>query len=251
MMQINKPHIPVAANTIGGSKSDMKKNSRTNANSQPKSVGTKKRWKQKFTGVNIGMPTDFKHLQHVGHNASTGGHLNTSNVDGSVLNDPVIASLLISVSQHLGVDHRHILADEEQREYFYGLVDAHREEIYPPAASATVASHALPTPASAPTQPGRNQAIPTLPPPSPPPPPFNTRSGTRVRAPLPPVPSSGRTNMCAPPQLSSQTHPLPMPPPPPPPPPTLLSKIGDSMTVYYLFSILKFFTDDSGRAQEF
>ena len=208
VMQISMPLISVAAST------DTKSSNRTSVNSQPKPDGSKKKSKPKLTRADIGIPTDFKHLQHMGYDPTTGGHLNTSSVDESILNDPVLSSLLINVGNKLGIDHNRILANKEQREFFYGFVNAHREDIYQPSPSPEISAPMVseappPTPARAPApSPGRA--------PPPPPPPPGTKSGTGGRAPPPPPPSSGRSEMRAPPP--SQARPLPTQPPPPMPP---------------------------------
>ncbi|GIY81439.1 wiskott-Aldrich syndrome protein [Caerostris darwini] len=186
----------------------------------------KKKKKKKITKEDIGIPTDFTHLQHVGFDHEKGFSIN--NLDKELQGFFNLA----------GVSEQD-LNDCETRNFIYDFINNHggvekaKEEIAlkspPPvpvrdipqtprsAARGTARSAAPPPPPPPPSQPPVSQPPPKVndaPPPPPPPPPPMPSLGSSAAPPLPPPPP--------PPPSMPLGKPLPSPgrqnnPPPPPP----------------------------------
>ncbi|XP_069987052.1 actin nucleation-promoting factor WASL isoform X4 [Penaeus vannamei] len=177
---------PVHAPPALPPKDDNKKRSGKKANKN----------KNKISKEQIGMPTDFKHITHVGFDPDKG--FSQFNMDEK----------LQGFFNMVGVSQQH-LSDTRTREFIYDFIERHggvekamqetqRYSTSPNPPGAPEVSHMPPPPAN------------TLSPPTPPPsiPSRNSFSGSRA-APPPPPP---RTNNHAPPP------PPPVSAPPPPPP---------------------------------
>lgn len=173
----------------------------TQPNIQIKGVqgaGGKKGDKRKLKKEDIGMPTNFQHISHVGWDPNHGFDL--ENVDPN----------LKKFFQKAGVDEK-ALQDKDTREFIYDFIDKHGGV---EAALREVNTNTAPPP------PRRTTT--TAPPPpvnSRPPPPSRTQvTAPGHRAPPPPAPK--------------QSTPAPPPPPPPPPPPTttpLMSQMSETL----------------------
>merc|ERR1719186_1933759 len=147
--------------------------------------GVKKGDKKKLTKHDIGMPTNFQHISHVGWDPNHGFDL--ENVDPN----------LKKFFQRAGVDEAALL-DHDTREFIYDFIDKHggveaalREVNNQPDSMMGALSSAPPPPP--------RSAQPTSRPPPP----------SRVQATAPPPPPSQRPS----------TQPIQKAPPPPPPPP--------------------------------
>jgi len=207
-----------------------------------KDVGGKKGDKKKLTKHDIGMPTNFQHISHVGWDPNHGFDL--ENVDPN----------LKKFFQRAGVDEAALL-DHDTREFIYDFIDKHggveaalREVNNQPDSMLGVFSAPPPPPRSAqpaarPPPPSRVQAT------APPPPPSSSQRHSQPihKAPPPPAPPSQRPLSNAPPpppQLPISAPPPPplpvsrggAPPPPPPPPQTgpppsnLMDQMRDKIT---------------------
>jgi len=185
-------------------------------------AGVKKGDKKKLTKHDIGMPTNFQHISHVGWDPNHGFDL--ENVDPN----------LKKFFQRAGVDEAALL-DHDTREFIYDFIDKHggveaalREVNNQPDSMMGALSSAPPPPprsaqpTSRPPPPSRVQAT------APPPPSQRPSSQPIQKAPPPPAPPSQRPLSNAPPpppQLPNTAPPPPPPPvprggaPPPPPPP--------------------------------
>jgi len=163
--------------------------------------------KKKLKKEDIGMPTNFQHISHVGWDPNHGFDL--ENVDPN----------LKKFFHKAGVDEK-ALQDKDTRDFIYDFIDKHGgveaalREVNSNGNSMELTAAPPPPPRSL-TNPGQPSSRP--PPPSrvqaaapPPPPPASapaTRSAPSHRAPPPPAPAA-------------QSKDAPAPPPPPPPPPS-------------------------------
>ena len=171
---------------------------------QPVKKGDKKKLKKE----DIGMPTNFQHISHVGWDPNHGFDL--ENVDPN----------LKKFFHKAGVDEK-ALQDKDTRDFIYDFIDKHGgveaalREVNSNSNSMELSTAPPPPPRSL----GTPQPVVTKPPPPnriqssvPPPPPVaaSSRNAPPHRAPPPP----------APPAQQKKSGDIPIPPPPPPPPPS-------------------------------
>ncbi|TRY93477.1 hypothetical protein DNTS_011695 [Danionella cerebrum] len=166
----------------------------------------------KITKADIGAPSGFKHVTHIGWDPNSG--FDTNNLDPDL-------KKLFSIA---GISDAE-LEDKETSKMIYNLIeqsgglDAVKEEMRkqggPNCAPAPPPPRGglppVPGPPGRPAPPSRAPAPSSCAPP-PPPPPYGSRS-----APLPPPPSTSHNNKPPPPPIGAGAPP---PPPPPPPPPS-------------------------------
>lgn len=202
----NGVNVPVKNPSLSGTGSYPVINSAGNTTS----LGGKKSDKRKIKKEDIGLPTNFQHISHVGWDPNHGFDL--ENVDPN----------LKKFFQKAGVDER-ALQDKDTRDFIYDFIDKHggveaalrevnsQEEINkivppPPPRATPLANHP-----SRPAPPSRA-----------PPPPGQPRNTPSQKAPPPPAPvkASSAIPVCAPP-----------PPPPPPPPPAAPSAPAPPQTL--------------------
>ncbi|XP_076065602.1 uncharacterized protein LOC143039439 isoform X2 [Oratosquilla oratoria] len=213
-------------------------------NKSKKSTKGKNKGRAKLSKDQIGMPTDFKHVTHVGFDPDTG--FSQFNTGSSQFTDDKLKVFfnMVGVSQQQ-------LSDSRTREFIYDFIEKHGgieaavRETEAQRSLSTNSSSALPTPQSSgspavtpPTLPSRNAPVragappppprttgahPPLPPTSAPPLPSAAAPPTSTyhRAPVPPPPGvvsahSPVSHKAAPPPPQSSS--LGAPPPPPPPP---------------------------------
>lgn len=163
--------------------------------------------KKKLKKEDIGMPTNFQHISHVGWDPNHGFDL--ENVDPN----------LKKFFHKAGVDEK-ALQDKDTRDFIYDFIDKHGgveaalREVNSNGNSMELTAAPPPPPRSL-TNPGQ--------PSSRPPPP----SRVQAAAPPPPPPTSAPSNRSAPshrapppPAPAVQIKDAPAPPPPPPPPPS-------------------------------
>lgn len=169
---------------------------------------------RRLTKADIGTPSDFRHVSHVGWNANKG-------FDFENVEDPQLKAFLLKA----GVSDRQ-MQDQDTRNFIYDFIEKHggmdavKEEIHPPPVplrSTPVSNRAAPPP---PPPPSRSGPLPPIPPPvplqsPPPPPPLRTLPQRQVET---TQPQGGNWVPPPPPPLPSVASP---PPPPPPPPPAL------------------------------
>lgn len=166
------------------------------------SASAKKGEKKKLKKEDIGMPTNFQHISHVGWDPNRGFDL--ENVDPN----------LKKFFQKAGVDER-ALQDKDTREFIYDFIDKHggveaalrevnslQENFAPPPPPRVISQ-----PSSAVQRATANNVPMHAPPPPPPNHPVSRSASSAVRSPPP-----------APPSAPPQSAPAPPPPPPPPPP---------------------------------
>ena len=189
-----------------------------------KEPGSKKLDRKKLKKEDIGMPTNFQHISHVGWDPNHGFDL--ENVDPN----------LKKFFQKAGVDEK-TLQDKDTREFIYDFIDKHggveaalREvnnspDILappPPPRSAAVQQPSVvsrPTPTHAPPPPppvsnlSRSSSMVTRTPPPPPPP-----SVQNIPAPPPPPPPAPNAGAPPPPPMPSSNAPAAPPAPPSLPP---------------------------------
>eukprot|EP00088_Acartia_fossae_P006652 TRINITY_DN13069_c0_g1_i1.p1 TRINITY_DN13069_c0_g1~~TRINITY_DN13069_c0_g1_i1.p1 ORF type:complete len:541 (-),score=174.23 TRINITY_DN13069_c0_g1_i1:321-1943(-) len=182
------------------------------------SVGSKGGERRKLKKEDIGMPTNFQHISHVGWDPNRGFDL--ENVDPN----------LKKFFQKAGVDER-ILQNKDTREFIYDFIDKHGgvEAALREVNNITeVTNNSAPppppriltAPPSVSTSPRSN--LPTQQPPPPPPPLQQQKQVARS--------SSMRAAPPAPPLMrSSNSMSAAAPPPPPPPPPSASLPSGSSM----------------------
>lgn len=160
----------------------------------------KKRGNKKLTKADIGMPTNFKHVTHVGWSAQKGFDLTGDDVETL---KPFLAKAGVSDQQ---------LKDRETREFIYDFIQNHN-------VLDTVKLEGKPgekkerQPLPPPPVPVRNQATPRIAPPPPPP----------VRNPAPAVP----------PPLPTTTPPTRQPPTRPPP--CVINNSGAAPVIFFIF----------------
>merc|ERR1719341_1147317 len=166
----------------------------------------KKGDKKKLKKEDIGMPTNFQHISHVGWDPNHGFDL--ENVDPN----------LKKFFHKAGVDEK-ALQDKDTRDFIYDFIDKHggvEAALREVNTQMDLASAPPPPPrsltnpaplSSRPPPPSRIQAA--APPPPPGAAPSASRSAPPHRAPPPP----------APPAQQKPSNSIPAPPPPPPPPP--------------------------------
>lgn len=196
-------------------------NSRSNKQSKKSKKKTEK--KKTLTKADIGMPTGFKHVKHVGFKSSTGFEIQQmDNVDDELKDFFNVA----------GISDQE-LADKETRDFIYDFINQNggiakaKQEIIKPRAPPPVPSRELPpTPklaarGNAPPPPPPARTTPIASPvrlinntPPPPPPSRPPLTVSKANAPLPPPPPP-----LAPPAAVSMGLSNNIPPPPPPPPP--------------------------------
>ena len=179
--------------------------------------GTKKGDKRKIKKEDIGLPTNFQHISHVGWDPNHGFDL--ENVDPN----------LKKFFHKAGVDEK-ALQDKDTRDFIYDFIDKHGG--VEAALREVNSQEEIHNAANVPPPPPRNQgsvAARPAPPSRAPPPPRSTPSH---KAPPPPAPTSGKPS--APPPVPSSAPPPPPPPPPPPAaPPTpqsLISQMSEKVS---------------------
>lgn len=169
--------------------------------SQSKKGKKDKSRKSKLSKEDIGAPTNFQHVQHVGWSNETG--FDMQNLDPS----------LQQFFDKAGVSKEH-LTDASTRTFIYDFLDKHgginaaiKEVQKPPQLPSVPPS--VPPPSYTPTPPSRapHKTIAPLPPNGPPLLPKSSGPPSSVPPPPPPPPPPGPAQM------------VPPPPPPPPPPP--------------------------------
>eukprot|EP00069_Balaena_mysticetus_P003406 bmy_16627T0 len=151
----------------------------------------KRSGKKKISKADIGAPSGFKHVSHVGWDPQNGFDVNNL--------DPDLRSLF----SRAGISEAQ-LTDAETSKFIYdfienqGGLEAVRKEMRRQAVGSNK---------------GRSGPLPPVPPRGPPPP-------GRGGPPPPPPPATGRSVPPPPPPPGAGGPPLPPPPPPPPPPPS-------------------------------
>ncbi|ESN91717.1 hypothetical protein HELRODRAFT_165783 [Helobdella robusta] len=196
-----------------------------NDSMKSKKLDTKKKdkKKQKLEKKDIGTPSDFRHVNHVGWDPDKGFDMNNL--------DPAMKSLFDQVL----LDETQ-LKDKETAQFVYkfledrGGVEAIKKE-RPRPLPPPVISQPMPPPSAGRTGGSRSAAPPPPPPPiskpgpPPPPPPVRLASGPPQPSPPPPPPTPSRQGPPPvppshfPPPVSGGNIPGGVPPPPPPPPP--------------------------------
>ena len=161
----------------------------------------KKGDKKKIKKEDIGMPTNFQHISHVGWDPNHGFDL--ENVDPN----------LKKFFHKAGVDEK-ALQDKDTRDFIYDFIDKHggvEAALREVNSSQEEISNLVPPPP--PRNPGSTMSRPPPPSRAPPVPQSQSRpSGPSYKAPPPPAPAASQAK-------SSSNVPLAAPPPPPPPPP--------------------------------
>lgn len=181
--------------------------------------------KKKLKKEDIGMPTNFQHISHVGWDPNHGFDL--ENVDPN----------LKKFFQKAGVDEK-ALQDKDTRDFIYDFIDKHGgveaalrevnsipEHLAPPPPPRVISSQGatLPRPQS--------NSVPThAPPPPPPTHPVSRSASSVMRAPPPAPPSQPNQSIPAPPPPPPTIRTAAAPPPPTPPPPPSLPPVKDSHT---------------------
>lgn len=205
---------PVATNG-SASKTTVRTTTTTNSVMTKKS---KKDKNKKITKADIGLPSDFKHLSHVGWDPNQGFALD--NVDPN----------LLKFFARAGISESH-LKDKATREFIYDFIDKHGgkeaaiREISSLQPNAGLFS-APPVPArNPPSTPQTARMAPPAPPMAAPPPP-----PSRIIASPPPIAPPAPPQRAPPPKMAPITTTVPPPPPvgapPPPPPPPPLPSFG-------------------------
>uniref|UniRef100_A0A672JMG5 WASP like actin nucleation promoting factor b n=1 Tax=Salarias fasciatus TaxID=181472 RepID=A0A672JMG5_SALFA len=194
----------------------------------PKREKKNKGKKKRLTKADIGTPSNFQHIGHVGWDPNTGFDLNNL--------DPELKNLFdmcgISEAQLKDKETSKVIYDFIEKK---GGVEAVKNELRrqapPPPPSRSGPPPPPPPPhhgsAPPPPPPARGRGMPPPPPPSrapvsAPPPPPPSRPG--MSAPPPPPPSRGSLPLPPPPAHAS--FPVAAAPPPPPPPPAVPSGFG-------------------------
>jgi len=161
----------------------------------------KKGDKKKLKKEDIGMPTNFQHISHVGWDPNHGFDL--ENVDPN----------LKKFFHKAGVDEK-ALQDKDTRDFIYDFIDKHggvEAALREVNSSQEEISNLVPPPP--PRNPGNTMSRPPPPSRAPPVPQSLSRaSGPSHKAPPPPAPAASQAKL-------SSNVPLAAPPPPPPPPP--------------------------------
>ncbi|XP_054910693.1 WASP like actin nucleation promoting factor b isoform X2 [Poeciliopsis prolifica] len=224
----NGPALPMA--TVDIKNPEISNSHRFHNNSQmnslvhgsfPRRIKKEKVKKKKLTKADIGTPSNFQHVNHIGWNPNTGFDMN--NLDPELKNLFDLAG--ISEAQ---------LKDKETSKAIYdfieknGGVEAVKNEVRrqappPPPPRGGPPPPPPPQHGSAPPPPPPSRVVRGAPPPPPhsrppvsaPPPPPPSRPG--MSAPPPPPPSRGA--LPPPPAPAHTSLPVAPPPPPPPPPP--------------------------------
>jgi Wiskott-Aldrich syndrome protein len=149
--------------------------------------GKKDKRKQKLTKEDIGAPSNFQHVQHIGWNPNTGFDL--ENVDPN----------LIKFFEVAGVSQEQ-LTDQDTRTFIYDFIDRHG------GIDAAIQEVKRPPPSkpSVPPPPPRR----SIPPPPPPPLPTSVPAAVPPPPPPPPMPSSAPV---PPPMPSAKATPAPQP----------------------------------------
>ncbi len=160
--------------------------------------GKKDKRKQKLTKEDIGAPSNFQHVQHIGWNPNTGFDL--ENVDPN----------LIKFFEVAGVSQEQ-LTDQDTRTFIYDFIDRHG------GIDAAIQEVKRPPPSKPSVPP-----VSSLPPPihssiapQPPPPPSRSPHKLTTAPPAPPMPNVAPP---PPPPPLPTSVPAAVPPPPPPPP---------------------------------
>ncbi|XP_069503625.1 actin nucleation-promoting factor WAS isoform X2 [Ambystoma mexicanum] len=188
MMAVNIPNPDITSSRYRGLQPPVTTNKKK-----------EKKGKKKFSKADIGAPSDFKHVKHVGWDPNTGFDVNAL--------DPELKSLF----SHAGISEDQ-LTDAETSKLIYdfieqqGGVEAVKQEMRRSG------------PAPPPAPPSRSGA-------HPPPPPSVPSPGRGRSGPLPPVPGAhgnlpptpNRGACPSPPQRGPPAHPTRSTPPPPPP----------------------------------
>jgi len=198
--------------------------SKNNENKGVASKENRNQRKKKFTKEDIGMPTNFQHIHHIGWNSQT----NNFEANKEIFNDKNLLTFL----QSAGVTQDQ-LNDKSTVKFIYDFLDQHggREKALaeienppplppvPPVATVNSYNNHKSNGSHLPSHKGAS----TVPPPPPVPPPVHSYSGHKAMAPL--APSVPPPPPPPPPPMSTMSVPIspivPPPPPPPPPPPSL------------------------------
>ncbi|XP_022419484.1 wiskott-Aldrich syndrome protein [Delphinapterus leucas] len=183
--------------------------------------GDKKRsGRKKISKADIGAPSGFKHVSHVGWDPQNGFDVNNL--------DPDLRSLF----SRAGISEAQ-LTDAETSKFIYDFIEnqggleavrkeMRRQEPLPPPPPPSRGGNQPPRPPAVGSNKGRSGPLPPVPsggappPPTPRGPPPPGRGGP----PPPPPPATGRSVPPPPPPPGAGGPPLPPPPPPPPPPPS-------------------------------
>ncbi|XP_036773091.2 actin nucleation-promoting factor WAS isoform X2 [Manis pentadactyla] len=181
--------------------------------------GDKKRsGKKKISKADIGAPSGFKHVSHVGWDPQNGFDVNNL--------DPDLRSLFsragISEAQLTDAETSKLIYDfiEDQGGLEAVRQEMRRQEPLPPPPPPSRGGNQLPRPPTVGSNKGRSGPLPPVPlggvppPPTPRGPPPPGRGGP----PPPPHPATGRSGPLPPPPPGVGGPPMPPPPPPPPPP---------------------------------
>ncbi|ELV11833.1 Wiskott-Aldrich syndrome protein like protein [Tupaia chinensis] len=184
------------------------------------SADKKRSGKKKISKADIGAPSGFKHVSHVGWDPQNGFDVNNL--------DPDLRSLFsragISEAQLTDAETSKLIYDfiEDQGGLEAVRQEMRRQEPLPPPPPPSRAGNQPPRPPIVGGNKGRSGPLPPVPlggappPPTPRGPPPPGRGGP----PPPPPPTTGRSGPPPPPPPVAGGPPLPPPPPPPPPPPS-------------------------------
>uniref|UniRef100_A0A8D1X3J3 WASP actin nucleation promoting factor n=1 Tax=Sus scrofa TaxID=9823 RepID=A0A8D1X3J3_PIG len=183
--------------------------------------GDKKRsGKKKISKADIGAPSGFKHVSHVGWDPQNGFDVNNL--------DPDLRSLF----SRAGISEAQ-LTDAETSKFIYDFIEnqggmeavrkeMRRQEPLPPPPPPSRGGNQLPRPPTVGSNKGRSGPLPPVPTGGAPPPPIPRGPPPPGRGgpPPPPPPATGRSVPPPPPPPGAGGPTLPPPPPPPPPPPS-------------------------------
>ncbi|PNI12842.1 WAS isoform 1 [Pan troglodytes] len=186
----------------------------------PSPADKKRSGKKKISKADIGAPSGFKHVSHVGWDPQNGFDVNNL--------DPDLRSLFsragISEAQLTDAETSKLIYDfiEDQGGLEAVRQEMRRQEPLPPPPPPSRGGNQLPRPPIVGGNKGRSGPLPPVPlgvappPPTPRGPPPPGRGGP----PPPPPPATGRSGPLPPPPPGAGGPPMPPPPPPPPPPPS-------------------------------
>ncbi|XP_066212429.1 actin nucleation-promoting factor WAS isoform X1 [Saccopteryx leptura] len=186
----------------------------------PVPADKKRSGKKKIRKADIGAPSGFKHVSHVGWDPQNGFDVNNL--------DPALRSLFsragISEAQLTDAETSKLIYDfiEDQGGLEAVRQEMRRQEPLPPPPPPSRGGNQPPRPPTVGSNKGRSGPLPPVPLGGTPPPP--TPRGLpppgRGGPPPPPPPATGRSGPPPPPPPAAGGPPLPPPPPPPPPPPS-------------------------------
>ncbi|XP_036316487.1 wiskott-Aldrich syndrome protein [Pipistrellus kuhlii] len=184
-------------------------------------VDKKRSGKKKIRKADIGAPSGFKHVSHVGWDPQNGFDVNNL--------DPDLRSLFsragISEAQLTDAETSKLIYDfiEDQGGLEAVRQEMRRQDPLPPPPPPSRGGTQPPRPPAVGSSKGRSGPLPPVPlggvPPPPPPTPRGPPPPGRGGPPPPPPPATGRSGPPPPPLPGAGAPPIPPPPPPPPPPP--------------------------------